>query len=103
DSTRAARACGGQLADRARAGVSRPRGRRGAGATVLEVPTGPAQGGAGHQFPFRGAPVPKRALPDPGLAFLRVYGDQAAEIEVEVHQSGRGLVLLRWTVALDAR
>jgi len=42
-------------------------------------------------------------LPDLGLAFLRVYGDQAAEIEVEVHQSGRGLVLLCGSVALDPR
>src|SRR5690242_18678612 len=82
---------------------SPPGAWRGAGSTALGLPTGEAQGRTGHQFPFRAAPVPKRTLPDPGVALLRVHRHEAPEIEVEVHQGRRRLVLLCRLVAPDAR
>jgi putative SOS response-associated peptidase YedK len=61
------------LADRAGARFSAPGAWGGAGSTALGLPAGEAQGRTGDQFPFRGAPVPERALPHPGVPFLRVH------------------------------
>jgi hypothetical protein len=41
-------------------------------------------------------------MSDSGVAFLRVHRDQIAEDEMEVHEGGRGLVLLRRAMASDA-
>lgn len=54
-------------------------------------------------FRSEGAAFPERALPRPGVALLRVHRHEIAEIEVEIHQDGRGLVLPRRAVAPDAR
>jgi hypothetical protein len=70
------------LADRSGTRFSAPRTRCGPGATTVGVSAGAAQGSDRYQFPFRGAPVPERALSDHGIALLRVHGQQAAEIEV---------------------
>jgi putative SOS response-associated peptidase YedK len=67
------------------------------------LPAGAAEGSAGHQFPLRGAAVPQRTLPHPGVALLRVHRREIAEIQVEIHQTPRGLVLLRWPLAPDGR
>jgi hypothetical protein len=60
----------------------------GAGSTALGVPAGKAQGCPGDQFPFRGAPVPERALPYPGVALLRVCRQEGPVIEVEFTKTG---------------
>jgi putative SOS response-associated peptidase YedK len=54
-------------------------------------------------FRSEGRRFPKGRCLIPGVALLRVHRRQAAEIEVEVHQDRRGLVLLRRLVAPDAR
>ena len=90
------------LADRDRAGLSPLRRGRRVGAAALGFPAGAAERSADHQFPLRGAALPERPLPDPGLALLRVHRHEIAEIEVEIHQGWRGLVLFCRIVAPDA-
>src|SRR5438477_10325438 len=68
----------------------------------MGFPTGATERSAHHKFPFRRTPIPSRSMSYPGLAFLRVHRDQIAEAEVEVDEGGRGLVLLRRSVAADA-
>src|SRR2546430_6777768 len=68
----------------------------------MGLPTGATERSTHHQFPFRGKAVSSRSMPDSGVAFLRVHGDQIAEAEVEVHEGGRGLVLLCRPMASDA-
>jgi hypothetical protein len=68
----------------------------------LGFSAGAPEGSAGHQFPLRGAALPERTLPDPGLALLRVHRHEIAEIAVEIYQGRRGLVLLRRPLAPDA-
>jgi len=69
---------------------------------AVGFPTSSTEGSTDHQFPFRGAALPGRPLSNSGVAFLRVHRHQIAEAEVEVHEGGRGLVLLRRSVAADA-
>src|SRR5947208_2448533 len=66
------------------------------------VSTGATERSAHHKFPFRRTPISSRSMSYPGLAFLRVHQDQIAEAEVEVHEGGRGLVLLCRVMASDA-
>src|SRR2546423_11257016 len=68
----------------------------------MGLPAGSAEGTARHQFPLRGAAFSSWPMSDPGVTLLRVHRDQIAEAEVEVHEGGRGLVLLRRSVAADA-
>ena len=83
--------------------LSPPGGGGRVGAAALGISAGAAEGSADHQFPLRGATVPERALPRPGVALLRVHRREIAKVEVEIHQDGRGLVLLRGPLAPDAR
>jgi hypothetical protein len=54
-------------------------------------------------FRSEGRRVPQRTLPHPGVALLRVHRREIAEIQVEIHQTRRGLVLLRRPLAPDGR
>src|SRR5437773_10533045 len=69
----------------------------------MGLPPGSAQGSANHQFPFRRATVSSWPVPHPGVAFLRVYRDQIAKNQMEIHEGRQGLVLLRRAMASDAR
>jgi len=62
---------------------------------AVGLPLGALERSADHQFPFREPPIFGRPLSDPGVAFLRVHGDQIAEAEAKVHKGRRRLVLLR--------
>jgi hypothetical protein len=52
-----------------------------------------------HQLPLRRVTFSERSLPDTGFPLLRVHRRETAEIEVEIHQGWRGLVLLCGVVA----
>jgi putative SOS response-associated peptidase YedK len=47
-----------------------------------------------HQFSVRGETLPGRSMSRAGVVFLRVHRDEEPEVEVEIHQGRRALVLL---------
>jgi putative SOS response-associated peptidase YedK len=52
------------------------------------LPAGTAQGGAGDQFPIRGAALPERALPDPGVAFFEFTGTKSPKSKWKFTKAG---------------
>jgi SOS response associated peptidase (SRAP) len=59
-----------------------------------------AQRSARHQFPIGGLAFSDGPLPGGGITLLRVHRPQ---VEMEVHQGGRGSGLLRRALAPDAQ
>src|SRR4051795_7924532 len=49
------------------------------GRATMGIPTGSAEGRTGYQFSLRGSSLSGRAMPHPGIALLRVHGQEIAE------------------------
>jgi len=62
-------------------------------------PAGPAEAAPGHQLSIRRSPLPGRPLFGAGIILLRVHRDEVAEVEVEIYEGRRALVLLRRSMA----
>ena len=65
-------------------------------------PPGRPKGAPVINFRSEGPQVHARPLPRAGIALFRVHRHQIAEVEMEIHQGGRGLVLLCRAVAAHA-
>jgi hypothetical protein len=68
-------------------------------ATALGPRARPPEGAADHQLPLRRPQVLERPLSRAGVTLLRVYGQEVAQDEMEVHEDRGGLVLLCGSLA----
>lgn len=67
----------------------------------MGLPAGSAEAATDYQFSLRGA-LSGRPMSRASVILLRVHRIEIAQVEVEVHESRRALVLLRWPMASDA-
>src|SRR5712664_2964382 len=68
----------------------------------MGLPAAEAEGSPGDQFSFRRPNICKGPVSRAGIVLLRIHRHQIAKDKMAVHQSSRGLVLLRRPMASDA-
>src|SRR5689334_21311652 len=90
------------MADRHRSGDPASGGRLRVRTAAMGLPARSSKRRADHQLPLGGSAISEGTVPHTGVALLRVHRLEVAEVEMEVHQGGRRLVLLRRPVASDA-